>query len=110
MTFNSFGLTVFRQSLKYNPPGIGLVDAPQPIKNALPLLYNNKASLARILGTSGYLNLNGLGYNLINILLYGWIWLCCAGVGGVKSNKTMPIKIRFFFIAFTSVITLGCYS
>ena len=42
IAFNSFGLTVFRQYLKYKPPAIGLVDALQPIKNALPLLYNSE--------------------------------------------------------------------
>jgi len=66
IAFNSFGLTVFRQYLKYKPRAIGLVDALQPIKNALPLLYNNKASVARILGTSGYLDLNSLGISPIS--------------------------------------------
>ena len=66
IAFSHFGLNVLKQSAEYRPPGIGLVDAPQPIKNALPLLYNNKASVARILGTSGYLDLNSLGISPIS--------------------------------------------
>ena len=40
MAFSHFRLNVLKQNLEYRPPGRGLVEYPQPIKNASPLLYN----------------------------------------------------------------------